>query len=134
MFLDLDNFKEVNDTYGHEAGDELLKHIAGRLVTLVRAEDTVCRLGGDEFVILLVGLQEDGVLKVLDRIRSSLAEGYVYRGRRISISASIGISLSPDGNASLEDMLRLADATMYDVKRGGDTIRMTADSGLPLPS
>jgi diguanylate cyclase (GGDEF)-like protein len=85
-------------------------------------------------VILLVGLQEDGVLKVLDRIRSSLAEGYVYRGRRISISASIGISLSPDGNASLEDMLRLADATMYDVKRGGDTIRMTADSGLPLPS
>lgn len=134
MFLDLDNFKEVNDTYGHEAGDELLKNIAGRLVTLVRAEDMVCRLGGDEFVILLVGLQEDGVLKVLDRIRSSLAEGYVYRGRRISISASIGISLSPDGNASLEDMLRLADATMYDVKRGGDTIRMTADSGLPLPS
>lgn len=134
MFLDLDNFKEVNDTYGHEAGDELLKHIAGRLVSLVRAQDMVCRLGGDEFVILLVNLQEDGVLKVLDRIRSSLAEGYVYRGMRISISASIGISLSPDGNASLEDMLRLADATMYDVKRGGDSIRMTAEPSTPLPS
>ncbi|WP_068783944.1 diguanylate cyclase [Paenibacillus phocaensis] len=134
MFLDLDNFKEVNDTFGHEAGDELLKHIAGRLVSLVRAQDMVCRLGGDEFVILLVDLNDDGVLKVMERIRSSLAEGYVYRGTHIGISASIGISMSPDGNASLEDMLRLADATMYDVKRGGDSIRMTAERNTPLPS
>lgn len=134
MFLDLDNFKEVNDTYGHEAGDELLKHIAGRLVSLVRAQDMVCRLGGDEFVILLVNLHEDGVIKVLERIRSSLAEGYVYQGIWISISASIGISLSPDGSASMEDMLRLADATMYDVKRGGDSIRLAAEPGTPLPS
>ncbi|WP_059041570.1 sensor domain-containing diguanylate cyclase [Paenibacillus rubinfantis] len=134
MFLDLDNFKEVNDTFGHEAGDELLKHIASRLVSLVRAEDMVCRLGGDEFVILLVDLNEDGVIKVMDRIRSSLAEGYVYRGTLIGVSASIGTSMSLDGNASLEDMLRLADATMYDVKRGGDSIRVTTERNLPLPS
>ncbi|MGP0584555.1 diguanylate cyclase [Paenibacillus timonensis] len=134
MFLDLDNFKEVNDTFGHEAGDELLKHIAGRLVSLVRSEDMVCRLGGDEFVILLVDLSEDGVLKVMERIRSSLAEGYVYRGIQVGVSASIGISMSPDGDASLEDMLRLADATMYDVKRGGDSIRLTPERNMPLPS
>ncbi|MNO13505.1 putative diguanylate cyclase YegE [compost metagenome] len=134
MFLDLDNFKEVNDTFGHEAGDELLKHIAGRLVSLVRSEDMVCRLGGDEFVILLVDLSEDGVLKVMERIRTSLAEGYIYRGIQVGVSASIGISMSPDGDASLEDMLRLADATMYDVKRGGDSIRLTAERNMPLPS
>ncbi|MDU2243566.1 MAG: sensor domain-containing diguanylate cyclase [Paenibacillus sp.] len=134
MFLDLDNFKEVNDTFGHEAGDELLKHIAGRLVSLVRAEDMVCRMGGDEFVILLVDLNEDGVIKVMDRIRSNLAEGYVYRGTLIGVSASIGISMSLDGNASLEDMLRLADATMYDVKRGGESIRVTEERNTPLPS
>lgn len=134
MFLDLNNFKEVNDTFGHEAGDELLKHIAGRLVSQVRAQDMVCRLGGDEFVILLVDLNEEAVTKVMNRIRSSLADGYMYRGMRIGVSASIGISMSPDGNASLEDMLRLADATMYDVKRGGDSIRVTTEGNAPLPN
>ncbi|MNP73398.1 hypothetical protein D3C76_1701040 [compost metagenome] len=70
----------------------------------------------------------------MDRIRSNLAEGYVYRGTLIGVSASIGISMSLDGNASLEDMLRLADATMYDVKRGGESIRVTAERNTPLPS
>lgn len=121
MFLDLDNFKEVNDTFGHEAGDMLLKHIAGRLSSLVRDQDMVCRLGGDEFVILLVNLDEEAVMKVMQRLQASLYEGYDYRGIRIEISASIGISISLDGTGDLEEMLRQADATMYDVKRGAAT-------------
>lgn len=134
MFLDLDNFKEVNDTFGHEAGDDLLKFIAERLLSLVRSQDMVCRYGGDEFVILLVDLNEAGVTKVAERIRASLAEGYVYQGTLIGVSASIGISMSPDGNASLEDMLRLADATMYEIKRGGESIRVTTRRNTPLSS
>ncbi len=133
MFLDLDNFKEVNDTFGHEAGDDLLKFIADRLQSVLRSQDMVCRYGGDEFVILLVDLNEAGVAKVAERIRTSLAEGYVYRGTLIGVSASIGISMSPDGNASLEDMLRLADATMYEIKRGGESIRVTTRRNTPLP-
>ncbi|MGG6313213.1 diguanylate cyclase [Paenibacillus macerans] len=135
MFLDLDNFKEVNDTLGHEAGDYLLRHIAGRLSSLVRGHDMVCRLGGDEFVILLVGLSEDEVMKVAERIRASLTEGFDFKGKWIAISASIGISMSPDGNDSLEEMLRLADATMYDVKRGGGSpLRFSGERSMPLHS
>ncbi|CAM4307360.1 MAG: sensor domain-containing diguanylate cyclase [Paenibacillus macerans] len=118
LFLDLNNFKDVNDTYGHEAGDHLLKQIAVKLSSLIRENDMVCRMGGDEFVILLTHLDTDGVLKVVERILANLSEGCEYRGVRLGISASVGVSFSPDGGSSLEEMLRQADATMYDAKRG----------------
>lgn len=120
MFLDLDNFKEVNDTFGHEAGDSLLKYISGKLTSLIGREGMVCRLGGDEFVILLVGLDKESVLKVVERIKESFSEGYDYLGTWINVSASIGICISPEGQGNLDDMIREADASMYEVKRGAN--------------
>lgn len=120
MFLDLNNFKEVNDTFGHDAGDSLLRHIAVKLSSLIRSEDMICRLGGDEFVILLKDLNEESVLKVVERIRTSLSEGYNYLGNWIDVSASIGICVSHEGKGNLDDMIREADASMYEVKRGAN--------------
>ncbi|MEK4513233.1 sensor domain-containing diguanylate cyclase [Paenibacillus sp. FSL K6-2524] len=117
LFIDLDNFKDVNDTYGHAAGDLLLKDIAGRMLELIREQDTVCRLGGDEFVVLLTEMDEMRVVKVADRIRASLTEGFVHHGFNLTAGASIGICISLEGTGTLEEMIRQADEAMYSAKR-----------------
>jgi diguanylate cyclase (GGDEF)-like protein len=117
LFMDLDNFKVINDSLGHGIGDRLLVTVAERLRTCVRPQDTVARLGGDEFVALLEDLADAGAAaRVADRIMDELREPFEIDGHKLHTSASIGIAL---GAASGEDLLRAADTAMYRAKENG---------------
>jgi diguanylate cyclase (GGDEF)-like protein len=119
-YLDLDEFKPINDKYGHEVGDSLLIEVAQRLKGCVRGGDTVARLGGDEFVLLLGGLETvDECEKALDRLLVTLAEPYVLAEHSHSVSASIGVTLFPFDHADADTLLRDADQAMYAAKRSG---------------
>ncbi len=119
-FLDLDNFKPVNDTYGHEVGDQLLIEVADRLRASVRDEDTISRFGGDEFAILFRDIQSQSECEfILQRIHESLAQPYNVNDLRLEISASSGVTFYPLENADLDTLLRHADQTMYQAKLSG---------------
>jgi diguanylate cyclase (GGDEF)-like protein/PAS domain S-box-containing protein len=120
LFIDLDNFKEVNDTLGHASGDLLLKDVAQKLLAVVREEDTICRLGGDEFVILLTDMDEQSIVTVANRIKHSLSQ--IQTGH-IRVGASIGICVAAEGE-TLEDMIHRADESMYGVKRGNADVEV----------
>ncbi|MHB1269002.1 MAG: diguanylate cyclase domain-containing protein, partial [Acidithiobacillus ferriphilus] len=116
-FLDLDAFKPVNDTYGHDAGDDLLKEMARRLQDAVRLTDTVARLGGDEFVLLLEGLRGMEELdQVLARLRAAIAQPFMIKGKEISLQASLGLTIYPFDEADTDLLLRHADQAMYAAK------------------
>jgi diguanylate cyclase (GGDEF)-like protein len=121
MFLDLDGFKGINDTFGHATGDELLCAVAARLTGLLRTSDTVGRLGGDEFVVLTEGSSlDDGVERVAERIRNALAEPFVLshpETRTVYTHVSIGIATGV--RASADDLLRDADVALYEAKDAG---------------
>ncbi|MCK5354250.1 MAG: EAL domain-containing protein, partial [Methyloprofundus sp.] len=117
LFLDLDDFKKINDTLGHATGDKLLIEVARRLLNVTRSEDTVGRLGGDEFLILLGGLKETTeAAQVAEVILSHLVEVYKIEGRELIVSASIGVTISPDDGVNPAELLRDADAAMYNAK------------------
>ncbi|MCW8866558.1 MAG: EAL domain-containing protein, partial [Colwellia sp.] len=117
LFLDLDDFKMINDTFGHEIGDNLLIEVANRLNKIVRKEDTVGRLGGDEFIILLRGLNEDhNALTIAEHLLKSFKESFKIDGRELMITLSIGIAIYPDNGKSACDLLRNADTAMYKAK------------------
>ena len=118
VLVDLNRFKEVNDTLGHHAGDELLRVIATRLRSGLRAGDTVARLGGDEFALILPGLGVDGVLSLLERVRTELTREMVLDGVPLTIEASFGVALYPGHGDDVEQLLQHADAAMYQGKRG----------------
>ncbi len=119
-FLDLDEFKPVNDTYGHNVGDQLLIQVAERIKDNIREEDTVSRQGGDEFALLLGDIESpfEGE-EMLGRLNSSLAKPYTIDNNIITISASIGVALYPEDNADLDTLLRHADQAMYQAKLAG---------------
>jgi diguanylate cyclase (GGDEF)-like protein/PAS domain S-box-containing protein len=117
MFLDLDQFKAVNDSLGHDAGDLLLVEIGRRLQEGVRSEDTVARLGGDEFAVLCEDIEEADAVLLAERLRGSVAKPIDLRGQRVLVDASIGIALSPPDDAPA--LLRSADAAMYQAKADG---------------
>ncbi|MDP9258739.1 MAG: GGDEF domain-containing protein [Actinomycetota bacterium] len=120
LFIDLDNFKNVNDTLGHARGDRLLAVVAERLKTVVRASDTVARLGGDEFALLLEDLTSaDGARVVAERAMSMLADPFDLAGESVSVGASIGVALRTDGTAGPGELINEADAAMYEAKRAG---------------
>ena len=120
LYLDVDRFKGINDSLGHQAGDELLVAIARRLEYCVRPGDTLARLGGDEFTVLLEDItQESDATRVAERIHNELREPIVVRGHEAFTSVSLGIAISSDGYDSPEDMLRDADIAMYRAKAGG---------------
>jgi diguanylate cyclase (GGDEF)-like protein len=120
MFLDLDKFKPVNDTYGHAVGDALLVAVANRIKSLLRESDTVGRVGGDEFVILLHPVVSvDDVTLVAEKIRHALAQTFDLLDQRISISASIGVALYPQHGRDEINLARAADRAMYKAKRDG---------------
>jgi len=120
MFIDLDKFKEVNDTLGHRMGDLLLQEAARRISDCVRETDTVARLGGDEFIIILSELDDAGnVGRVAESVRQSLANPFRLEEEITYISASIGITLYPDDATEMEDLLRNADQAMYAAKDAG---------------
>lgn len=115
--LDLDHFKEVNDTLGHHAGDLLLHEIAARLLLTLRAADTVARMGGDEFAMLLPQTDRDGAIEVAERVRASLCSAVMVEGQAVYVMVSIGIALSPGQDVDAQTLLRQADIAMYEAKR-----------------
>jgi len=120
MFLDLDKFKDVNDTMGHAVGDALLQAVSGRLKNCVRKSDTVARLGGDEFAVIQVGVKHiDGVKILANRIIESLARPFVIEDNEIHTSGSIGVSVCPFDSNDPDEMLRNADMAMYSAKAEG---------------
>jgi diguanylate cyclase len=120
MFLDIDRFKQVNDTLGHAAGDEVLQQVAHRLAGSVRAADTVSRLGGDEFLILLTEVSRaSDVSHVADKVKAALRAPSGIGSHALPLTASIGISLYPDDGQDAGTLISLADAAMYRVKRKG---------------
>ena len=120
MYLDLDGFKLVNDTHGHEAGDHVLKVTARRLASTLRAGDTVARLGGDEFVLLLPGVAgPEEARKVGEKIVAALEQPIEWNSEPLSVSASIGLALYPEDGDEPETLLRRADKAMYRAKSGG---------------
>ena len=120
LFIDLDLFKEINDTMGHEMGDVLLQQVGQRLLGFVRDSDTVARLGGDEFIIILSDLHDiDAVTDVANKIRTDLARPFRLDGELAYISASIGITLYPRDARSASELLRNADQAMYQSKDHG---------------
>jgi diguanylate cyclase (GGDEF)-like protein/PAS domain S-box-containing protein len=120
LLLDLDGFKAVNDTLGHQHGDVLLKLVADRLVDCLRDGDTVARLGGDEFGILpLAGMDLAGAATVAWKIQQALEAPFVVDGQDVDIDASVGMTLVPEHGDNIDDLLRRADLAMYDAKRAG---------------
>ena len=124
LFLDVDRFKFVNDTLGHELGDLLLREIAARLQQSVRKSDYIFRLGGDEFTIILNAMHEvTDIAKVAQKIREEIAAPCVIQGHEIYVTASIGISLYPDDGAEVEELVKKADMAMYAAKEGKEGFR-----------
>lgn len=120
MFIDLDRFKAVNDSLGHDVGDELLQAVAQRLRTTLRNNDVVCRIGGDEFAVILENVQNvNDVARLAQKMIDALEKSFLLRGHGISIGASIGISVCPDHADSMAELLRCADIAMYQAKAQG---------------
>ena len=119
LFVDLDNFKPINDSLGHEAGDMVLRTIADRLSAALRATDTAARTGGDEFAAILPGSEEKTARHVSERILDKLCEPITYENSQCTVSASIGIAIYPDDSTDPERLVRLADEAMYRSKDDG---------------
>jgi diguanylate cyclase (GGDEF)-like protein/PAS domain S-box-containing protein len=120
LLLDVDDFKQVNDSAGHDAGDALLRAVAVRLQASVRPGDVVARLGGDEFAVMLTGLHNEADLQtILDRILAKLAEPLIYAGRTVVCKASIGASLFPEHAEQVQDLMKCADIALYEAKTRG---------------
>ncbi len=119
MYLDLDNFKNVNDNLGHEAGDILLQQAAERLSLCVRGEDTVARIGGDEFNVLLEDVSETQLANTAQRILEKISKPYLVKEQQVFVSASIGIAVYPKDANDLETLTKNADSAMYQAKEKG---------------
>jgi diguanylate cyclase (GGDEF)-like protein len=120
LFVDLDRFKAVNDSYGHPVGDTLLRDAALRLQSCVRESDTISRHGGDEFLVVLNEVQDSQVpAQVAAKIMSVLSQSFHIEGHEASISASVGIAVYPDDGADFDELLKKADTAMYHAKEAG---------------
>jgi diguanylate cyclase (GGDEF)-like protein len=129
MFLDLDNFKLVNDTFGHICGDMLLKSVADRLTGILREADTVCRLGGDEFTLMLPHIHAPSdVATIARKVIQELRVPFQIHGQEVCVTASIGIALYPNDGMDVEGLLKHADLAMYRAKdRGRDQCQFYCD-------
>ena len=119
IYVDLDNFKPINDTYGHEAGDAVLKAAGERLLASLRPSDTAARLGGDEFAVLLVDIPEEHIGVVADRIVGNLTKPLEFDGRELLVGASLGVASAASGTLDADSLVRNADVAMYVAKHGG---------------
>lgn len=120
MFIDLDHFKQINDTLGHLVGDGLLKGVADRILDVIRDSDTVSRLGGDEFCILISDVKtEDDCTMVAEKIISNITKPYDINGNEVSVTCSLGISLYPQHGGTVDELTERADEAMYEAKNGG---------------
>ncbi|ABI71571.1 diguanylate cyclase domain-containing protein [Shewanella frigidimarina] len=130
LFIDIDGFKHVNDSYGHLVGDKLLKNIAQRLRDCVRKSDTVGRFGGDEFVVVLNGIDSfDNVLVITENIRAQLEKTYQFDDLNLQLSPSIGVARYPDNGDDEQQLLQYADQAMYRAKNaGGNRVDVGVDN------
>jgi diguanylate cyclase (GGDEF)-like protein len=119
LILDLDGFKEVNDTYGHQVGDLVLKQLAKRLRAKLRDSDTIARLGGDEFAVVLPGDDQPGAAEAAGRLVKALEPPFNIKGKRLEIGASIGVAVFPGDGVYADTLMRKADEAMYKAKRAG---------------
>jgi diguanylate cyclase (GGDEF)-like protein len=119
VLMDLDRFKEVNDTLGHEVGDKLLREVGRRFKEAVRAEDTVARLGGDEYVVLVHDLDREGIPAIANKLLAALDKPFHWQNQGIDLGASLGVSLYPSQCRDASELLRCADIAMYVAKRAG---------------
>ncbi len=126
LFLDLDDFKTVNDQHGHKAGDAVLAAVAQRALAAVRQNDTVARWGGDEFIVLLENISTDTLALIAQRLRSSIEEPIVFEGQSLQVGVSIGVAIYPDAGTDLDQLLHAADNHMY-----GDKTMRKHDLSLP---
>jgi diguanylate cyclase (GGDEF)-like protein len=114
LFLDVDGFKNINDTLGHTAGDGLLQQVAARLVACIRTSDTACRYGGDEFVILLPEFEDRaGAIAAAEKVRAHLASPFLINGVVINMTTSVGIAFFPDDGKECSDLIHVSDLAMY---------------------
>jgi diguanylate cyclase (GGDEF)-like protein/PAS domain S-box-containing protein len=120
LYLDLNQFKSINDRFGHQAGDALLKAFGHRLEFCLRPEDILGRLGGDEFAIVLPGINVDDARRIADRMVQTASEAYIIQGQEIKCTASVGIALMPEHGEDLWHLISVADQAMYDAKTQAD--------------
>jgi diguanylate cyclase (GGDEF)-like protein len=120
LMVDMDNFKGINDTFGHPAGDEVLRVTAGRILEAVRSSDTVARLGGDEFVVLLSGMNDSGMAEVIAQtIAENLARPISFEGREMPVSVSVGLCHASSAELDGNELMKNADAALYRAKERG---------------
>jgi diguanylate cyclase (GGDEF)-like protein len=116
LYLDLNQFKSINDRFGHQAGDALLKAFGHRLEFCLRPEDVLARLGGDEFAIVLPGVSVEDAKHVAQRLVETASEAYIIQGQEIECAASVGIALMPTHGDELWQLVSIADQAMYNAK------------------
>jgi diguanylate cyclase (GGDEF)-like protein/PAS domain S-box-containing protein len=120
MFIDLDGFKAVNDTLGHDAGDYVLKQVAQRMLSCVRQTDTVARVGGDEFLIIATEINTpENASQIAEKIIQAVSQPIIFNGQRAVVGISIGIAIFPDHGKDMDQLIKLADVAMYRVKDAG---------------
>jgi diguanylate cyclase (GGDEF)-like protein len=119
LFLDIDDFKSINDTAGHDAGDDVLRSVADRIRSCVRASDTVSRLGGDEFILVVEDADGVGAVSVAEKVRAAMAVPIIRQRKRLVVTGSVGISLYPDHAGDAQGLLTAADYAMYLAKKHG---------------
>jgi diguanylate cyclase (GGDEF)-like protein len=120
MLMDLDHFKDVNDSLGHTMGDQLLRAVGERLTTLLRESDTICRMGGDEFLILLTGITSvDDVNKIADRVLEAIREPLVLDDHELDVTTSLGGAIYPDDAEDADTLIKQTDVAMYFAKERG---------------
>jgi diguanylate cyclase (GGDEF)-like protein/PAS domain S-box-containing protein len=129
LFADIDNFKRMNDSLGHAAGDDLLRSIARRLQASVRGSDSVARIGGDEFVILVEGVDCSGAILVAEKVRKAVSAAVMVQGRRTKVTVSVGIALYPDHGRTGNSLITAADHAMYLAKNSGKNRYLVCPSG-----
>jgi len=128
LFVDVDHFKDVNDSFGHDAGDQVLAEVARRLLRFSRRADTIARLGGDEFVVLCTALRDDDDVTVIaDRIIEGVRASHMEDGRELRVTCSVGVVITSDPHAEPEQLIRDADEAMYEAKEAGRNCRRVFD-------
>ena len=130
MFIDLDGFKDVNDTLGHDAGDYVLKQVADRLLACVRASDTVARVGGDEFLIIANGIHvPKNAEQIAKKLINSVSQPINFHGGQAVVGASIGIAFCPNDSQDMDHLIKQADEAMYRTKNAGKNSFSFANTG-----
>jgi len=119
LFLDLDHFKEVNDTYGHDIGDKLLQEVTNRILPNIRIEDVFARIGGDEFVLILTNIKNDTLEQLVEKAITLFREPWIVGNIKLNVTTSIGVAIFPDHADSGSELMKKADIAMYKSKELG---------------